>query len=171
MKKIITVLLLLISFFIYEEIPELGNVLGEINPELVYVARVIDGDTIELSTGKKVRYIGVNTPELNAKSEIEKCFALRAKKYNESLVLGKQVELVSDVNDTDRYGRLLRYVYVTNTNTNNTEKIFVNAQLVEQGYAYASAYPPDVSYQDLFSSLQSQAEVSQAGLWGEECEI
>jgi len=118
---------------------------------------VIDGDTIviqEESTGKlyKVRYIGINCPDKGDPYYDE------AKKVNEELVLGKTLKLEKDVSETDRYNRLLRYVYV--------DSIFVNAYLVEQGYAQVATYPPDVKFSETFLSLQREAEGAGRGLWG-----
>lgn len=119
----------------------------------ITVVRVIDGDTVELSTGEKVRYIGIDTPERN------ECFFHEAKLANEKLVLNKKVKLVKDVSQTDKYGRLLRYIYVDN--------VFVNNYLVKEGYAYAATYPPDVNYQELFLKSQKQARESQKGFWAD----
>jgi len=119
------------------------------------VTRVIDGDTIELSTKEKVRYIGVDTPERN------ECFFEEAKAINSQLVLNKQVRLVKDVSEVDRYGRLLRYVYVGD--------LMINYYLVRQGYAYASTYPPDVLYSHKFAKAQSLARAENKGFWEEKC--
>lgn len=122
--------------------------------ESAQVARVIDGDTIEVAIdgqAYRVRYIGVNTPEIG------QAFGEEASAANAALVEGKTVRLVRDVSETDRYGRLLRYVYAGD--------VFVNAELVRQGYAYASAYPPDVKYADYFAQLQADARANGAGLW------
>lgn len=73
------------------------------------------------------------------------------------MVSGKEVRLAKDVSETDKYGRLLRYVYVGS--------LFVNAELVKQGYANAATYPPDVKYADLFVSLEREARNKQIGLW------
>jgi len=99
------------------------------NVDEVKVARVIDGDTIELKTGEKVRYIGVDSPELNdAGSADDECLAWAAKVRNEQLIQSGQVRLVSDNGaNKDAYGRLLRYAYVGNT--------FVNGQLANEGLA------------------------------------
>ncbi|MBU4216765.1 lamin tail domain-containing protein [Candidatus Parcubacteria bacterium] len=101
------------------------------NVNEVKVARVIDGDTIELVTGEKVRYIGVDTPELNGVgSADDECLAWAAKVRNEQLIQSGQVRLVGDVGaDKDTYGRLLRYAYAGNT--------FVNGQLANEGFAKA----------------------------------
>lgn len=126
------------------------------NEGVFFVTRVIDGDTIEISTGEKVRYIGINAPELTNRNE---CFAGNARQKNVSLVLNKKVKLVKDVSDKDRYGRLLRYVYI--------DKLFVNKTLVEEGYANAATYPPDVKFKDLFVQMQKQAQEQKKGLWNE----
>ena len=120
-----------------------------INKEIV--KRVIDGDTIELSSGERVRYIGIDTPERG------ECFYEQAKKENEKLVLNKQVKLVKDVSQTDKYGRLLRYVYV--------KDLFVNLYLIKNGYAVLATYPPDVSHQQQFLKAQKHARIKKLGLW------
>lgn len=132
-------------------------VLGE-SSEIGIVDRVIDGDTIELSTGEKVRYIGIDTPEISGGIE---CYGEDARDYNEELVLGEEVRLEKDVSETDRYGRLLRYVYVELEDG----EYLVNDALVRGGYAYASSYPPDVAMQDIFNESQAYAEENELGLW------
>ena len=122
------------------------------------VVRVIDGDTIEIEGGKKVRYIGIDTPETVDPRKPVQCFGVEASNKNKELVSGKRVRLEKDVSETDQYGRLLRYVYVGDT--------FVNLELVKQGYAYASSYPPDVKYQSQFTDAQRVAKEQNKGLWG-----
>tara|TARA_B100000315_G_C14298800_1_gene460885 strand:- start:213 stop:698 length:486 start_codon:yes stop_codon:yes gene_type:complete len=125
------------------------------------VTRVIDGDTIEVNTAgtiRKVRYIGMDTPELNDKRTGVRALAQEATRYNGQLVEGKRVRLEKDISETDRYRRLLRYVYVGD--------LFVNAELVRSGYAQVATYPPDVKYQDLLIQLQREAKEAGRGLWG-----
>src|SRR5215218_9248099 len=98
----------------------------------VRVARVVDGDTIrvELPSGEEaVRYIGIDTPESVKPGAPVECFAKRASAFNERLVAGERVRLVRDVEERDRYGRLLAYVY------RQRDGLFVNAELVRGGYA------------------------------------
>jgi len=124
------------------------------------VIRVIDGDTIEVNIGGsiyKVRYIGIDTPETVHPSKPVECFGKEASGKNRELVEGKIVRLEKDVSETDRYERLLRYVWV--------DDIFVNDYLVRQGYAYASTYPPDVKYADQFAQAQTEAIENNRGLW------
>jgi endonuclease YncB( thermonuclease family) len=118
------------------------------------VVAVTDGDTIRvLLQGQEypVRYIGIDTPETGQPN------AAAARDQNAALVSGKTVRLEKDVSDTDRYGRLLRYVWV--------DDIMVNAELVRQGYAQAATFPPDVKYQKKFSALQKEAQTAGRGLW------
>ena len=126
----------------------------EVTEETAYVTRVIDGDTIEVDlNGKayKVRYIGINSPEY------DQPYGDKATQANSSLVFGKTVILEKDVSKTDKYGRLLRYVYVGD--------LFVNAHLVKFGWAQAATYPPDVKYSDLFVSLEREARENNLGCW------
>ncbi len=109
------------------------------------VVRVIDGDTIQVccvfGDNVKVRYIGMEAAEANRK-----------------LVDGKTVRLKFDVQEQDRYGRLLAYVYLE-------EGTFVNAWLVKNGYAAVMTVPPNVKHQDLFLRLQREAREAKRGLW------
>lgn len=129
--------------------------------EKVLVARVIDGDTIELEDARKLRYIGIDTPETkDPRKEIE-CFGEEAYQRNKQLVEGKIVELEVDISNIDKYGRLLRYVYLDGK--------MVNEILVQEGYAHARSYPPDLKYRELFSKLEKEAREAERGLWGELC--
>lgn len=121
--------------------------------ETAQVKRVIDGDTIVLSNNQKVRYIGIDTPEIKS----AQCFATEAAEFNRKLVEGKQVILKKDISQTDRYGRLLRYVWVGDT--------FVNEYLVSEGYARQSTFPPDVFYAKLFQEAAQTARIKNKGLW------
>ena len=119
------------------------------------VVRVIDGDTIEIAGGAHVRYIGMDTPETYPEVEF---YGPEAKAKNAELVEGKLVTLEKDVSETDRYGRLLRYVYV--------DGVFVNGELVRLGYARAVAYPPDTRYQWQLEKLEKEAQAAKLGIWG-----
>jgi micrococcal nuclease len=128
------------------------------------VVRVIDGDTIEVLIGhekKTIRYIGINTPETVHPSKPAECFGREASDRNKALVEGKYVRLEKDISETDKYGRLLRYVYVGD--------LMINEALVEGGYAYASTYPPDVKYTDVFLKSEKSARENKRGLWSSAC--
>lgn len=116
------------------------------------VTRVIDGDTIDVSingNSYRVRYIGVNTPELD-----DLCYR-EARSANAALVEGQTVRLERDVSDTDQYDRLLRYVYVGER--------FVNAELIANGWAEAVEYAPDTAETSDFRDLERQARRSNLG--------
>lgn len=119
------------------------------------VTAITDGDTIQVSIKGikyRVRYIGIDTPETSTGK-----MAAESTHYNTRLVLGKQVTLYRDVSETDRFGRLLRYVVA--------DGVFVNYELVRAGYAYASTYPPDVTCADTFALAQQFARKGATGLW------
>ncbi len=122
------------------------------------VERVVDGDTIVLANGDRVRYIGINTPESVQPGRPVECYGREAAQKNKDLVQGRRVTLEKDVSDRDSFGRLLRYVYV--------DGLFVNGELVKGGYAKAAPYPPDTRHHDTFVALQREASRSNLGLWG-----
>jgi micrococcal nuclease len=101
-------------------------------PQTARVIEVIDGDTIVIEGGYRVRYIGIDAPETYPELE---AFGIEAWQVNRQLVEGKEVRLERDVSETDKYGRLLRYIWVNG--------MLVNAELVRQGVPQAKAYPPD----------------------------
>ena len=119
--------------------------------EKALVVSVIDGDTIELQDGSRVRYLGIDTPETGEP------FADEATAKNQELVEGKIVDLQRGKRDKDEYGRLLRYVYV--------DGIFVNAELVAQGYATAYIFDPDERYSQVIVQLEQYAKLRERGLW------
>jgi micrococcal nuclease len=123
-------------------------------PETAKVTQVIDGDTIIVAGNYRVRYIGIDTPEVYPKVEE---YGIEAWEANRRLVEGKEVRLERDATETDKYDRLLRYVYVGD--------VFVNAELVRQGLAEAKAYPPDTKYQDYLEKLEAEARLAGRGMW------
>jgi micrococcal nuclease len=125
------------------------------------VLRVIDGDTIEVEVGgaeEDVRYIGIDTPESAIPGEPVECFGKEAAAANERLVGGEDVRLVFDAERRDHYGRLLAYVYAGRT--------FVNARLVEDGYATTLEIEPNTSRAAQLGRLEAAAGSDGAGLWG-----
>jgi micrococcal nuclease len=124
------------------------------------VIGVVDGDTIRVRINgrvEKVRYIGVNTPEVHHPSRGEEPGGQEATAVNTSLVAGRPVRLELDVQVRDRYGRLLAYVWV--------DDVMVNAELVRRGYAQVMTIPPNVRYQELLLKLQREAREAGRGLW------
>lgn len=120
------------------------------------MTEVVDGDTIHVDIDGqdlRVRYIGVDTPERDMP------FYEDATDFNAALVEGQIVTLVKDVSETDRYDRLLRYIFVGDT--------FINYELVRQGYAVSVTFPPDVACAEVFGEAERLAREEGLGLWGE----
>jgi micrococcal nuclease len=129
------------------------------------VTRVVDGDTVKvrLARGRgtrTVRYIGVDTPESVKPGEPVQCFAKAASSFNERLVQGRRVRLEIGRERTDRYGRLLAYVYVRGRGNP-----FVNAELLRRGYARTLAIPPNTDRAGRFAELERRARDDRRGLW------
>ena len=125
-------------------------------PSSAVVERVVDGDTIELEDGTRVRYLLVNTPENTTSQE---CYGPEATAFNRMLVQGQKVKLRYDAVCNDKYGRLLAYVSVGDVD--------VNASLVQNGYACVLRIPPNGEAEiDEYREFENEAQSSRAGLWG-----
>lgn len=122
------------------------------------VERAVDGDTVVLVGGERVRYLGVDTPELHHPKKPVEYLAREAWAFNRRLVEGRRVRLEFDVQRRDRYGRLLAYVFLE-------DGTFVNAEVLRQGYAQILTIPPNVRHQDQFLQLQREAREQGRGLW------
>lgn len=124
-------------------------------PTCATVARVVDGDTIELSTGERVRYLMIDTPESTTETE---CFGPEAKLLNETLVDGKDITLRYDQQCTDDFDRLLAYVEVSGQE--------INRVMVERGYACVLHIPPNGDdVVDEYEALETEARMLDKGLW------
>ncbi len=117
--------------------------------------RVIDGDTIEIEDGQRIRYLGINAPESGQP------FSTEASRENERLVAGRAVNLEFDIQTQDRYGRLLAYVWAGD--------VLVNKAIVKNGYAVSETIQPNVKYQDLIVNAQQEAREDCRGLWTDLC--
>lgn len=139
----------------------------------IMVKRVVDGDTLVLENGERVRLIGIDTPEVHESNKLYKDsrttgqdvkaiqdLGRRASDFTKKLVEGKRVSLEFDVERRDKYGRMLAYVYLK-------DGTFVNAEIVKEGYASLMSIPPNVKYADLFLKLYRQARESRVGLWSD----
>jgi len=141
--------------------------------ETATVTRVVDGDTIEVTIAAiepgpgagdtvvgesyDIRLTGIDTPESVKPGTPVECFAREASAAAKALLEGQEVRLVKDVENADRYDRLLRYVYL--------EDEMANARLVVNGYAHAYTYPPNIRHSELFVQLQREARENDRGLW------
>ena len=131
-------------------------------PKEARIRRVVDGDTVQLSDGQLVRYIGINSPEVRRKVagqwvEAPEPFALAAAEANRQLVEGRKVRLEYDVQTRDRFGRLLAYLYV--------DDAMVNEELVREGWAQLMTIRPDVKYTERFRELVEEARREHRGMW------
>jgi micrococcal nuclease len=126
--------------------------------EIATVARTVDGDTFATETGDKVRLIGVNTPESTKEVEF---FGKEASSFSRERLTGKKVYMFQDTGDKDRYGRLLRYIFVEN------EPTMFNETLLIEGYANTMTVPPNVMFSEKFVQLEREARESDKGLWGD----
>jgi micrococcal nuclease len=128
--------------------------------EEVKVKWVIDGDTIVLTDGRHVRYIGINTPEIEHEHQKAEPYGYQAKKYNEKLVFSKTVHLQFDKERHDRFGRLLAYVFLP-------DGTFINQAMIAQGYAYLLTQKPNLKYAKILLQAQRDAMSAQKGMWRE----
>lgn len=161
---VVTVLIISILLLRYYKKPSVSPTVSEIvaPPEAVIresaiVTWVLDGDTIEIADGKKVRLIGIDTPELDTDSKNPQCFATESAKITKQLLEGQTIELEKDKEDTDKYGRLLRYVY--------TDGVFINEFLLQQGFGRKMSIPPNTKYFKELEAAENEAREGKRGLW------
>lgn len=128
---------------------------SEPETESLSVQRIIDGDTILLSDGRQIRYIGVDTPELSDPRVVSA--AREATKANRRLLEGRTLQLEYDVRKTDKYDRTLAYVWA--------DGVFVNEELLKQGFARLLTIPPDVKYLDRFRLAAQEGEERRGRVW------
>jgi micrococcal nuclease len=135
------------------------------------LVRVVDGDTIVAHLGgveERIRYIGMDTPELHHPRMPVMPLAREAKKANEALLGGGSIELAFDAEERDRYGRLLAYVFVipdARRSPHNASPVFVNLRLIEMGLARCYTFPPNVAHVDEFVAAQRKARAKGLGIW------
>ncbi len=141
---------------------------------VVTVSKHIDGDTIQVRDSQnrffKVRFIGVDTPETRHPKKGVEYYGKEAAAFTKKqLPLGKKVYLEKDVSETDRYGRLLRYVWLAKPSDSGRESEIrgkmLNAVLLLDGYARNATYPPDVRHSKLFAKYAREARAHSKGLW------
>ena len=135
------------------------------------VERVVDGDTLKLTSGDRIRLIGIDTPEVHYSNKLLRDskksgtdikdiqqLGKQASDFTKKLVGRKKVWLEFDVERKDKYGRLLAYVYLE-------DGTFVNAEIMKEGYGQVMTIPPNVKYADYFAKLQKEAREGAKGLW------
>ena len=136
----------------------------DISNKTFKVLKVVDGDTIQIDyNGKKekVRMIGIDTPESVHPDETRNNENGKiASEYTKKLLTDKEVTLELDVQERDKYGRILAYVYLNGK--------MINKKLLEDGYAQVATFPPNVKYVKEFTKIQEKAKEAEKGLWAEE---
>ena len=121
--------------------------------ESVFVQRVIDGDTVDLADGERVRLIGIDTPERGEDGYEE------ARARLSELVLGKSVIFERDLTERDKYNRLLRYIFI--------DDILINEVMVREGFASQFPFGDDRKYQEQIASAEKSAKTQGLGIWKE----
>jgi micrococcal nuclease len=141
------------------------------NYEDILVKRAVDGDTLVLENGERVRLIGIDTPEMHESEKLHRdsrktgmdvrtiqALGKRSYEFTRKLLENQRVRLEFDVEKNDKYGRLLAYVFLK-------DGTCANAEIVKQGYASLMTYRPNVKYVDLFKQLYKEARDNKRGLW------
>jgi micrococcal nuclease len=172
LKYLLLLIAIILSYlaFSWSSITLVNEVLPEISvPEYALeedsflVTEVVDGDTLKVRDKAgdlyTVRLIGIDTPETVHPRRQSECFGLEASLKLKELAEGAYVEMEKDVSETDRYGRLLRYIY--------KDGVLINEVMVREGYAFSARFPPDVNYAELFDDAQRDAYENKRGLWNE----
>jgi len=122
------------------------------------VERVIDGDTVEIEDGIRVRLIGINSPDEG------ECYFSEAKEFTKNLLEKKSVRLDKDISGEDEYGRLLRYVIIPSEMA-GVDNTIANNEIIRNGYALRVQSPPDNRYRDLFATAEEEAKREKRGMW------
>lgn len=133
---------------------------------IVFVSRVIDGDTFVLSDSQHVRMLGVNCPEVARQNKQPEPFSNQAAQKTKSLIEHKTVKLTFDGRAFDIFGRLLAYVWLTNYK--GKDSTFVQAELLKNGLARIRYYTKEKRYYSLFYNLRNTARKKNLGIWGNE---
>lgn len=122
------------------------------------VASVYDGDTVKLEDGRKIRLLGINTPEVRHRNQSAEAGGEQAKRWLKNKLQGRRVRLVTDVEPSDKYHRILAHLFTEN-------KDHINLQLVEQGLASTNIHPPNLLYSTELTAAEQRAERAGRGIW------
>lgn len=168
-NPILLVTILAAVFLIYAifQNPPKGDVKSAIDTTKLYtVEKVIDGDTMKIKDVGTIRLIGMDTPEVVDPRKPVECFGREASDRAKQILLNQKVmlELDSSQDETDRYGRILAYIYTE-------DGTFYNLEMIKEGYAHEYTYSVPYKYQDQFKMAQKEAEQKQRGLWGDACSL
>lgn len=144
----------------FSDRPHQGAKTLQVNAGYTYyqVKKVYDGDTVLLTDGTKVRFLGINTPEVEGRYKSAQAGGDEAKRWLAARLKNKKIRLETDVKKQDKYGRLLAHVFTE-------DKSYINLELVKSGMATVIIHPPNLKYTDDLLAAQQQAEQQQAGVW------
>jgi micrococcal nuclease len=132
---------------------------GYSSAETLYTVQwVNDGDTIILTNGKRVRYIGIDAPEIDHDKQGAQPFGHAAKTFNKQMVLNRKIRIDFDLERQDRYGRLLAYIFLP-------DGIFLNEHMLQNGYAFFLFRKPNLKYNQRLLKAQQEAMKARKGLW------
>ena len=176
-KSLLLTILLAISLSSCEEIPN-KNQSRTIEKDQAYekakVLYAADGDTIWVDIdGKeeKIRFVGINTPELARDEKPAEFMAEEAKNFTSNTLRDKEIYLEKDIIDRDKYDRMLRYIWlekpVANPAKEDIEEKTLNGILVKEGYAYSNYYKPDIKYQKHLDNIEKSAQDKGLGIWSD----
>ena len=176
-KSLLLTILLAIYLSSCEEIPN-ENQSRTIEKDQAYekakVLYAADGDTIWVDIGgkkEKIRFVGINTPELARDGNPAEFMAEEAKNFTSNTLRDKEIYLEKDITDRDKYDRMLRYIWlekpVANPTKEDIEEKTLNGILVKEGYAYSNYYKPDIKYQKHLDNIEKSAQDKGLGIWSD----
>lgn len=182
LKKLLLTFLFAISLTACDEIQNQNEIPNEKkyqseenSYEKAQVLYAVDGDTIWVDidgTREKIRFVGVNTPELAKDGNPAEFMAIEAKNFTTNFLKDKEIYLEKDVTDRDKYDRMLRYIWLEKPTANPTkediEEKTLNGILVKKGYAYSNYYKPDTKYQKYLDKIEKSAQDKTLGIWSDQ---
>ncbi|MGR9114488.1 MAG: thermonuclease family protein [Gammaproteobacteria bacterium] len=144
----------------YSDRPGPGAESIALNPgyAFTHIKQVYDGDTVLLADGRKIRLLGINTPEIEGRNKTEEAGGEEAKRWLNDKFNGTRIRLVHDVEQQDKYGRTLAHLFTE-------RKQHINLELVREGLATVNIYPPNLQYAQALISAQNEAEAAGRGIW------
>jgi micrococcal nuclease len=165
--KLLMLLILLLIFFVTESLSQNPNYSYPFGyTKTAFVSRVIDGDTFVLSDSQRVRMLGVDCPEIARQNKLAESFSKEASEKTKSLIEHKTVKLTFDGKAFDIFGRLLAYVWLSDSK--GKDSVFVQAELLKNGFARISYYTKEKRYYSLFYNLRNTARKKKLGIWSNE---
>ncbi len=146
---------------VYSDKPHAGSRQLKVNSGITWhrVRKVYDGDTVILENGKKIRLLGINTPEVEGRYKVAEPGGEEARQWLTKFLNGKQVRLQMDIEKKDKYKRTLAYLFTR-------EGVHVNVELVRKGLAFVNIHIPNVQYTNDLVKAGEQAEIAKLGIWG-----